>query len=128
MDKNILINIRKEYIEKLKRELLGPGSEFITTDIEHEVISAPANARYSIGVLHPCGEQFNADNDENQTEGNENEEVEDAEQDENSDVADVSDDVASSGVGANNAIFILDRKSTRLNSSHCRISRMPSSA
>lgn len=86
MDKSILIKTRTEYIEKLKKELLGPGSEFITTDIEHEIISAPANARYSVGVLHPCGEQFNADNDENQTEGSEDDNSTDIDQGEENDI------------------------------------------
>lgn len=77
--KKELIKIREIYIENIKKELLGPGSEYITSDIEHEIITSQPSSRYSIGVLYPQGEKFNSDNDELQTE------ADDANPDDNSD-------------------------------------------
>lgn len=37
--KKKLIEIRHNYIDEIKKELLGPGSEFITSDVEHEIIT-----------------------------------------------------------------------------------------
>lgn len=67
-----LIDAREKYINLIKSELLGPGSEFSVPDSEHELISSSPISRYSIGILYPQGNQVNQDNDEtvpaNQTE------------------------------------------------------------
>ena len=59
-----LIDARDEYINLIKSELLGPGSEFSVPDVEHELISSSPMSRYSIGILYPQGNQANQDNDE----------------------------------------------------------------
>lgn len=59
-----LIDAREEYINLIKSELLGPGSEFGVPDTEHELISSSPISRYSIGILYPQGNQVNQDNDE----------------------------------------------------------------
>ena len=48
---NQYIDVRKEYVERVKRELLGPGSEVCIPDAEHELISSSPSIRYSIGFL-----------------------------------------------------------------------------
>ena len=40
MNTKELIKARDEYIEGIKSELLGPGSEFSIPDSEHELISS----------------------------------------------------------------------------------------
>lgn len=50
---NEYIATRKEYIERVKKELLGPGSEVSIPDEEHELISSSPSVRYSIGILFP---------------------------------------------------------------------------
>lgn len=50
---NEYIAARKEYIERVKKELLGPGSEVSIPDEEHELISSSPSVRYSIGILFP---------------------------------------------------------------------------
>lgn len=59
-----LISAREEYINLIKSELLGPGSEFSVPDAEHELISSSPISRYSVGILYPQGNQVNQDNDE----------------------------------------------------------------
>jgi superfamily II DNA/RNA helicase len=59
-----LIDARDEYINLIKSELLGPGSEFSVPDIEYELISSSPMSRYSVGILYPQGNQVNQDNDE----------------------------------------------------------------
>lgn len=59
-----LIDARDEYINLIKSELLGPGSEFSVPDIEHELISSSPMSRYSVGILYPQENQLNQDNDE----------------------------------------------------------------
>jgi hypothetical protein len=59
-----IINARDEYINLIKSELLGPGSEFSVPDIEHELISSSPMSRYSVGILYPQENQLNQDNDE----------------------------------------------------------------
>ena len=59
-----MISARDEYIKIIRHELLGPGSEFSTPDIEHEIISATPTSRYSVGILYPQGNTVNQDNDE----------------------------------------------------------------
>ena len=62
--KNEMISAREEYIETIKSEILGPGSEFSVPDAEHEIISTSPTSRYSVGILFPKGNLINQDNDE----------------------------------------------------------------
>lgn len=59
-----LIVARDEYINLIKSELLGPGSEFSVPDAEHELISSSPLSRYSVGILFPQGNKVDQDNDE----------------------------------------------------------------
>lgn len=59
-----LIVARDEYIELIKSELMGPGSEFSVPDVEHELISSSPLSRYSVGILFPQGDKVEQDNDE----------------------------------------------------------------
>ncbi|WP_178024353.1 helicase-related protein [uncultured Paenibacillus sp.] len=59
-----MIAARDEYINLVKRELFGPGSEFPVPDAEHELISSSPTSRYSVGILYPQGNQVSQDNDE----------------------------------------------------------------
>ena len=61
---NRILN-RNEYIEKLKKELLGPGSEISLPDEAHELISANPEKRYSIGILFPQSKNIGGNFDEN---------------------------------------------------------------
>lgn len=65
--KKQMIQARKEYIELIKRELLGPGSEISIPDKEHEIISNSPETHYSIGILFPRDNKMNADNDDLQS-------------------------------------------------------------
>lgn len=59
-----LIVAREEYINFIKAELIGPGSEFSMPDANHELISSSPISRYSVGILYPQGNQVNQDSDE----------------------------------------------------------------
>ena len=59
-----MIDAREEYIDIIKSELLGPGSEFSLPDKEHELLSSTPTSRYSVGVLFPQGNLVQQDNDE----------------------------------------------------------------
>lgn len=59
-----LIAARDEYIELIKSELMGPGSELSVPDAKHELISSSPLSRYSVGILFPQGERIEQDNDE----------------------------------------------------------------
>ena len=63
-----LIDIREEYIEIIKKDLYGPGSEISIPDAEHELISDRPDQRYSIGVLFPKDVKRHADNNEKEPE------------------------------------------------------------
>jgi hypothetical protein len=69
------IKVRKKIVEICRREMLGPGSEDIGVDIEHEVISDSPVERYSLGVLFPQNNKFNIDDNEKDVEVSENEET-----------------------------------------------------
>lgn len=58
------LKTRDEYIELIKSELLGPGSEIALPDAEHELITNAPDVRYSIGILFPRNNKMNADNDD----------------------------------------------------------------
>lgn len=62
--KKALILARDEYIDLIKGDLLGPGSEFDLPDREHELISSSPISRYSMGILFPQGIVNGQDNDE----------------------------------------------------------------
>lgn len=62
--RNQYINVRREYVERIKQELLGPGSEVSIPDAEHEIISSSPNVRYSIGILFPQKQRLSKDNDD----------------------------------------------------------------
>jgi hypothetical protein len=57
-----LIDVREEYINLIKKELLGPGSEYNYPDADHELITTAPEKRYSIGVLFPQNNAINAEN------------------------------------------------------------------
>ncbi len=59
-----LISARDEYINLIKAELMGPGSEFSYPDTDHELISSNPLSRYSVGILFPQGNKVEQDNDE----------------------------------------------------------------
>lgn len=59
-----LIAARDEYIGLIKAELMGPGSEFVFPEAEHELISSSPLMRYSVGILFPQGNLMAQDNDE----------------------------------------------------------------
>lgn len=62
--RSAMIQARDEYIDIIKSELLGPGSEFSWPDKEHELISSTPTSRYSLGILFPQGNEHGQDNDE----------------------------------------------------------------
>ena len=61
---NEYIEARKEYVERVRRELLGPGSEVCIPDAEHELLSSSPNVRYSIGILFPQKQRLVRENDD----------------------------------------------------------------
>ena len=62
------IAAREEYIELIRSELLGPGSEISFPDKAHELISTSPHNRYSIGILFPRDQQLQADNNDTMSE------------------------------------------------------------
>ena len=46
LDKKKMLKTRDEFIELIKKELLGPGSEVSIPDAEHELITTPPEKRY----------------------------------------------------------------------------------
>ena len=61
---NDMIKTREEYVDLIKKELLGPGSEICIPDLEHELISTRPEQRYSIGILFPKNNRMNVDADD----------------------------------------------------------------
>jgi len=73
IDKSELIDARTDFINLIKEELLGPGSEISIPDKEHELISDAPNVRYSVGILYTKEQKMKVDSgDTIQTEGDEN--------------------------------------------------------
>lgn len=74
-----LISIRTDYISRIKDELMGPGSETLIFDKEHEILSTSPINRYSIGILFPQESKMGKDNDEtelgNDPSSNDNSEI-----------------------------------------------------
>lgn len=64
LDKKEMLKTRDEFIELIKKELLGPGSEVSVPDAEHELITTTPEKRYSIGILFPRNNKMNADNND----------------------------------------------------------------
>ncbi len=58
------LETRTEYIDRIRRELLGPGSEIDIPDRKHELISVSPDVRYSVGVLYTRKTKMNADNND----------------------------------------------------------------
>ncbi len=79
------LETRTEYIERIKQELLGPGSEIDVPDREHELISVSPDVRYSVGVLFTRNTKMNADN--NDTERATDSDGKDSSDDEDEDLA-----------------------------------------
>ena len=50
--KNRETEIRNQYVKEIKKVLLGPGTEDISSDPEYEVISENPKARYTTGILY----------------------------------------------------------------------------
>ena len=61
---NEYLTARSRYVNLIKKELLGPGSEIELPDAEHELISTAPEKRYSMGILFPKDKKMNADNDD----------------------------------------------------------------
>lgn len=59
--KSEMIEARDEFIDLVKAELLGPGSEVSIPDAEHELITTIPEKRYSIGILFPKDNKMKAD-------------------------------------------------------------------
>lgn len=83
MEISELINTRENYINLIKAELLGPGSEISYPDIEHELISTSPLSRYSMGILYPRNNVLNIDADEVENKGDSYEEISTYEETEN---------------------------------------------
>lgn len=64
MDKKNLIQARTDYIDLIKKELLGPGSEISIPDIEHELISDAPVQRYCMGILFPKDTTMQVENND----------------------------------------------------------------
>ncbi|WP_018885348.1 helicase-related protein [Paenibacillus massiliensis] len=57
-----LLATRTQLIKELRKELLGPGSEYSIPDEDHEIITDLPEIRYSVGVLYPQKNLVNAEN------------------------------------------------------------------
>jgi len=55
---------RNLLIEEVRKELLGPGSEYSIPDDAHEIITDLPEVRYSVGILFPKDDKYMADNDD----------------------------------------------------------------
>lgn len=58
-----MLEARKKFIIEMKKELLGPGSEYPLPDEEHEIITDLPEIRYGVGVLYPQKNRMEVDND-----------------------------------------------------------------
>ena len=63
-NKDELINVRDKYVDSIREELLGPGSEFSYPDADHEIITESPEVRYSIGIIYPKNVKTNFNSDE----------------------------------------------------------------
>lgn len=56
-------DVREEIMNRMKDEMLGPGSEPMCVDREHELISTTPETRYCVGVLFPQEIKMNVEDD-----------------------------------------------------------------
>ncbi|MFR1063236.1 helicase-related protein [Intestinibacter bartlettii] len=63
------IEARKLIYEEVKKELLGPGSEDISGNKEHEIITDDPISRYSLGILFPVEDSDTSENNDDIYEG-----------------------------------------------------------
>ena len=56
-------DVREEIMNRMKDEMLGPGSEPMCIDREHELISTTPETRYCVGVLFPQEIKMNVEDD-----------------------------------------------------------------
>lgn len=61
---NEYVQARNKIIERVKMEMLGPGSEGIEDDLRCEVISDSPIERYSLGILFPQQSKYQCDDTE----------------------------------------------------------------
>ncbi|EKG8981861.1 hypothetical protein O5H48_002681, partial [Enterococcus faecalis] len=66
-DKKQQNSIRENYSNAISQLLLGPGSERINQDIEHEIISEKPQTRYVTGILYPFKELKEASTEDIET-------------------------------------------------------------
>ncbi|GBG94176.1 helicase domain protein [Ligilactobacillus salitolerans] len=52
IDNNRASEVRERYLQEIRRLLIGPGSENITTNLESEIISEAPTLRYLTGILY----------------------------------------------------------------------------
>ncbi|WP_164669394.1 helicase-related protein [Virgibacillus doumboii] len=64
---NLYSQFRKDYLECVIKEMVGPGSEGALQNAEHEIISEKPSQRYSMGILYPQEMLMVDTEDENQT-------------------------------------------------------------
>lgn len=64
VDNKDFLNARETLVEEVKKELLGPGSEYSIPDAEHEIITDLPEVRYSVGILFPQENRHDSDNDD----------------------------------------------------------------
>jgi hypothetical protein len=58
------LKARDILVLEIRKELLGPGSEYSIPDAEHEIITDLPEVRYSIGILFPQNNRHDSDNDD----------------------------------------------------------------
>ena len=54
---------REQLIEMVRKQMLGPGSEYSIPDEKHEIITTRPSSRYSCGILFPQLEGSDAENE-----------------------------------------------------------------
>lgn len=64
VDRKELLNARKTLVQEIRKELLGPGSEYSIPDDEHEIITDLPEVRYSVGILFPQDNRHDSDNND----------------------------------------------------------------
>ena len=61
MNKQKFIKTRDEYVEYIKQQLMGPGSEGECPDFEHEILSTGAAGKYCLGIIYPQEDNYGND-------------------------------------------------------------------
>lgn len=62
--RELMLFTRQALVDSIRKELLGPGSEYSIPDEEHEIITDLPEIRYSVGILFPQKNLIAADNNE----------------------------------------------------------------